>query len=222
LLNDISANHGQRWQYPLTNVIVSRVLPNPSKVQKFEALGMPKSPALRPGRPRRAYNSDPRLQAFWDWLESSGKRSYVRYLATSPRDTLSEPKFDEMFGTALTSYAPKGFPAAEPGLVEYLWGRGTWRLRAILCGVLAAAVLALPGLRQSPLAATGFVLAVLVYPQALLIWHGDSMEVPRHAAQVAFQLHVALALLLSASSDALSRALSRRSVTPAAPATIQV
>jgi hypothetical protein len=219
LLTNISADHGRRWRYPLTNVIVLRVLPNQIKLQKFLALGMPNGPGLRPGRPRRKYDSEPRLQGFRDWVSSSGKSAYVRYLVTSPLATLREPKFEEIFGVALTSYAPKGLPSAEPAFVELFWDRTTWHLRAILCGVLAAAVLVRPRLSQSPLATTGFMLAILVYPQALLIWHGDAMEVPRHAAQVAFQLQVALALLLASSIDVLARTLSsRRGDPPRLPA----
>lgn len=203
LLVQLSANRGERWLYPLTNVIVSRVLPNSSKLERFTALGMPSAPGLRPFRSRRAYSYDRRLRAFRDWLKTHGKQAYARDLITHPRETLSDPDFEQLFGAELTHYVPKGTTEAEPKFMEKWWQRSAWRLRATACLVLAALVLFWRRLRQSPLAIAGLALAVFSYPHSVLIWHGDAMEVPRHGAQVAFQLQVALVLLLAALLDAL-------------------
>jgi hypothetical protein len=212
LISNASTNKGERWQYPLTNVIVSRVLPDPSAREQFVALGMP-SDGLRAGRPRRSYNTDKRLKAFQDWVATHGKRAYMRYLAGNPRYLLSAPlvELPSLLGESLGGYDPAGMSAAWPWQYDWPWLRSGWWVRLAALPALCAALLVLFGWRArvSPLASIGITLAVLLYPHALVIWHGDAMEVVRHGLQVAFQLELALICLVLAVAEA---ALARRSM----------
>jgi hypothetical protein len=49
--------------------------------------------------------------------------------------------------------------------------------------------------RSSPLWAVPLTMILLVYPHAFLVWHGDAMELGRHAVQAGIQFHLGLWLL---------------------------
>jgi len=100
LLDNASADRGRRWVYPLVNVIVTRILPDEAARAEFIARGMPESPALRPRRQRRAYDSDVKLADFREWVDSHGKRAYVGYLLAHPAYLLLRPArtLDESLG----------------------------------------------------------------------------------------------------------------------------
>ena len=204
LLGNASSNHGQRWAYPLTNVIVWRVLPKPQVREQFLALGMPASRALRAGRPRRAYDTDPQLSAFHDWLDAHGKSAYIRYLLGNPSYALGAPLdgFPALFGERLGPYAPKGIEAAGLWASDLIWVRSWWPLRLAAVAVLAGFGLLSRRSARSPFAITGLVLALLSYPHAFIVWHGDWMEVGRHGLMVAFQVELSLLCLLLASAEA--------------------
>lgn len=206
-LSNVSTNIGGRWQYPLMNVMVWRVLPDPILREQFVELGMP-TEGVRAGRPRRSYDNDKRLESWRNWLEQNGKHAYERYLLGHPRYFLGTPLRDSftLLGESLDGYEPKGFASAWPWRFDWLWLRSLWWLRLaslpVLCGGLA--FLLRRGRRApSALAAIGAVLTVLLCPHALVVWHGDAMEVVRHGLPVAFQLQLAMSCLLLALGDAI-------------------
>lgn len=213
LVSNASSNHGERWTYPLTNVIVWRVLPEPTVREQFVALGMPASRALRAGRPRRAYDSDRQLSSFRDWVDTHGKSAYIRYLLGNPRYALAAPLGDTstLFGERMGRYAPKGIEAAGLWPSDLIWLRSWWSVRFAAVLALGGFVLLRGRSGHSPFAIIGLALALLTYPHAFIVWHGDSMEVGRHGLMVALQVELAvLCLLLAAAEAALS--LAKRSV----------
>lgn len=212
LLGNASANRGERWQYPLVNVIVWRVLPEASVREAFEARGMPQLPGLRAKRARKAYDRDQSLAPFFDWLARSGKSTYVRFLLSHPGYLLGRPapELGALLGSELADYAPRRSPPLAPTLADAPWQGAYWWLQGLLACVLTVAVLVVPALRRTPLALLGALSALLAYPHALVVFHGDAMEVPRHGLQVALQLQLACLLLLLAVADFTARALAER------------
>jgi hypothetical protein len=204
LASNVSSNLGRRWEYPLTNVIVWRVLPKPSSLQQMAALGMPTNPALRAGRPRRSYGSDARLSGFREWLSSNGKRSYIHYLLAKPGYLLGAPAAEApaLLGESLDQYSPKDIQAAGYWATDGPWLRSGWWLRLAALPLLCGFVLLRERACLSPFALVGIALALLVYPHALVVWHGDAMEVPRHGLQLAFQVELALLFSLLAAAEA--------------------
>jgi len=203
LVVNASADAGMRWEYPLTNVIVSRVLPDPVKLAAFRAEGMPNLARLRPRRPRRAYGTDRSLAPFRSWLSEHGKQAYERFLISSPGYLLAEPNVADLLGSDVERYVPRGMQDNMPPLLERLWSRDAWLVHLIIVVSLSVACVAMPAARRNYLAMIGICLAVLVLPHGLLIWHGDAMETARHGLQAVFQLRVALILLLLALADIL-------------------
>lgn len=198
VLGNSSADRGRRWVYPLVNVIVQRVLPDATAREEFVALGMPASPALRPRRPRRHYDSDPKLADFREWIDAHGKPAYVRYLLTHPKYLVLRPAetLDESLGGDLTHYTPRDFSRAEPEAFQRAWQPSAWWPVLLAVGLLALGSASLARARSSPLFVVGLLATLLVFPHVMVTWHGDAMEVPRHGLAVALQLRIALILLL--------------------------
>jgi len=198
-----SADLGMRWEYPLTNVIVSRVLPDPVRRAAFHAQGMPNPPSLAPRRARRFYGSDPSIEPVRNWIAAHGKPTYARFLLSSPRYLLTEPKLVELLGGHVEGYGPPGMRDNLPQFVERLWSEGAWSIQLVVVVALAVACILVPTARVNPLGVVGLCLAVSVFPHALVIWHGDTMETARHELQAVVQLRVSLILLLLALTDTL-------------------
>jgi hypothetical protein len=194
--SNVSSYAGKRWQYPLLNVIVYRVLPDQQMTRDFGVLGMPLSPGLRADRPRRHYYYDRTLLPFHQWLDEHGKSVYGRYLLGHPRYLFGEPKerLSEVFGLDQSRYRPVKFPIDPARWDVSLWMAPLWFVRIL--GICLTGVTALWLTRRSPslLAILGCALGTLAYPHALLAWHGDSLEVARHGLQASLQLELALIL----------------------------
>lgn len=194
--SDISSRAGDRWQYPLLNVIVYRVLPDPQMTRDFESLGMPRYPGLRANRPRRQYYYDRTLRPFHQWLDEHGKGVYARYLLGHPRYFFGEPKerLSEVFGLDHSRYRPPKFPIDPSRWDVSLWMAPLWFIRIVAIGLTGTMALWITRRSPSILAILGCVLGLLAYPHALLAWHGDTLEVARHGLQAALQLDLALIL----------------------------
>jgi hypothetical protein len=203
VLGNASSNHGKRWAYPLVNVVVWRVLPDAELREAFEARGMPQLRGLRANRQRKAFDRDASLAPFYSWLEQDGKHAYVGALLSKPLYLLGRPlrELDVLIGSELADYAPRRTEPRESSLVDALWRASAWWWQGLVAAVLSVAVLSVPALRRAPVAWLGAIGLWLVYPHALVAWHGDAMEVARHGLQAAVQLQLAFLLLLIAAAD---------------------
>jgi len=91
---------GDRWVFPLLNVIGTRVLPSPVRSAWYQQHGMPMNERLRAmsgeygGGQDLAFYSAPELAGFRSWLNAHGKRVFLKDLATHPARTLVEPLAD--------------------------------------------------------------------------------------------------------------------------------
>ena len=205
LLSNATATIGERWVFPLGNLITRRVLPNAAALQYFESCGMPVSPALMRLSGEFA-NSDsqaifygPDLDAFRYWLREHGKNCYVGWLIANPvlsaTDTLHEaggliafPTVDRFFSRQYDPVLP-----ALVGQVFYperfpLWIWGYTTLAALI-------VVWKRSWNDNALWALFACLTLLVFPHLILTWHGDAMAPDRHALSVGVQLYLAGLLL---------------------------
>ena len=198
-----SANAGSRWVYPLTNVVVERVLPDSPRWEAFEAEGMPKLRHLKPRRPRHAYDKDRSLAPFRSWIAEHGKQAYERFLLSSPRYLFTEANLADLLSGDVQRYAPPGMRDNLPELMESFWSRRVWWIHLIAALTLTLLCICIPAARRGYLTPIGICLSVLIIPHALLIWHGDSMETARHEIEAVFQMQISLVLLLPALADSL-------------------
>lgn len=221
--SQLAAERGERWLFPLLNVIGRRVLPSQERTAFYAAAGMPVSPALTAmsgayasGRDWSFYES-PALEDFRAWVRTSGRHTYLLDLARNPARTLSEPLADarQFLCPDLNIYRPPGFVPAAPALaVGPLCSERTARdlLVAALGGGVLASLLGLLVRRRVSFATQFLVqtlaLLLIAWPVLTwLTWHaiGD-MEVSRHVLWATLFLRLGLVIAAAWLIDLIARA----------------
>lgn len=216
IANVISSRVGDRRVFPFLNVLAQRVLPSEDRIAYFAGHGMPVKQSLMrlagqwASSEDRAFYNDEDLEDFREWMYTSGEGSYISFLLTHPRDALLEPlgHFDELFFFESTGYSPRfnydavNFPLYRLlGAAMFPLVRPRFLIWLVIVLVMAATVMFLRPIGSKCL--VPLTMLVLSYPNAMLVWHGDAMEVGRHAHQGSILLRLALWLLLLFSMDSL-------------------
>ena len=210
---------GERRDYhelDLDELLQARILPFAERTAYFEEHGMPVTPALmeRSGKPvssdNWAFLRDPALQEFRDWQYKHGKSTYVQFLLSRPLWTALEPlrcRADLLrISDLVYPYRPHGFsPILKEPLDKIvslqlllLWISNDWALLCLFAaGIVASLAVSIIAWRQRN-AAWFAALAIvgLAYPHALLIFHGNPLDLGRHAVEMSAQLGVGLWMLL--------------------------
>ncbi len=203
----------RRNERPILHVIGRRVLADADKTRWWREHGMPRPPAnvLRhrvslAGVAEGSLPSDPRTEAFLEWAREDGRGTLARYLLTHPAETVKEAfgKRQRLLSGVTVGYLSPGARAVVPEpLDELVYPRDSqdvyfW-LVAIALGAGAVALAA--GARRTWLV-PAVALAVQV-PHALVVYHGDTLEIPRHAMLVAITTRLALLMLALLALDRL-------------------
>jgi len=209
LLSYAASNAGNRWVFPLGNLIGRRVLPDEAAVQYFRSCGMPTSPALMrllgefANAEERAMFADPELEPFREWLMEDGKACYTRWLIADPARAFSETlrQFDGLIAFPnVDKYFARAYDPLMPvSLGKFLYPERSSLWIWSLCTLATLLAVWKQSWRSQPLWAIAIYLDVLVLPHLLLAWHGDAMAPERHALSVGVQLYLAfwmLAILL--------------------------
>ncbi len=207
-LASAAASHGDRYVYPLRNVMEVRILPYPDRVRWFAAHGMPqadeflgpdrRAPVVDPGQAPVVYvaDDDPGLRPWLAWVAGDARGTYARWLVTHPVYAAGEPlrQPERTFNNARgdrSFYAPPDLRRVP--LVDLLMPP------TILVLMVAAVVVgwAYGRGRVTPLLIAGSVLALLAVPHGLAAWHSDGMETARHLVVPALQLRLGVALMVA-------------------------
>ena len=200
-----TASAGRRWEVPLMNVLVGRIVPEPSRHAFFVERGMPVGPAETRlaeswlGPERRRALADPSVDDLRRWLEGRARRTYVAFLLTHPGFAVGGPlgDIDQLLSPRLDFYSPQGFRSLPMSRLRV----GTLATVAVSGGLLATAgVLAVRGRARGswlvPASAMGLAL-----PLSAVVWHGDTVEISRHAVCLAVQVRLGAWLLLCFVAD---------------------
>ena len=194
----------RRNDRPMLHVVGRRVLIHPEQERFFRARGMP-APPPRVRRYRKqlaaigdTIPSDPATDRFLRWVRERGRATLARYLITHPRAALRPVvKYRKRLLSGVTvGYLPPGArPLLPEPLASVVYPN---RVRSVLSwlGIVGAAALvaALAGLaRPTWLVAVGVILLQL--PHAMLVYHGDTLEIARHAVVMAIMLRLGILLL---------------------------
>lgn len=209
--SNLSSNQGQRWLFPFYNNIGQRILTDEARTAWFTARGMPVNAALleRTGKwasaDEYAFFKDPALAEFREWSRRHGKSTYIRWLVANPSYTLqaSTRALVDIFDTDYAAYAPEGFFPEPTG--EITLGKSATVLYAFFAGLLAAFCI-LPFGRgadsqRAGVVAVPVILLAGLIPCLVVAWHGDAMEINRHAAQTVLQTKIAFVLLVACAAD---------------------
>jgi hypothetical protein len=205
-----------RWERPLFQVIERRMLPNAEAREHFADRGMPLTPGVRAlqGIPlsRRAREAKrkprpPRPPEYRRWVRRHGRSTYASYLASHPYVTAKLAWFGRerlLDSRRLRPYRARDAQAVLPGpLASVLYPPGVGALFVALgvVGLLAAFAAWRAGPR--PVWLVPLVLLGAQVPHALLVWHGDVADIPRHAVLVGLLSRLAPLLLALLALDAL-------------------
>jgi hypothetical protein len=205
VLSNASATLGDRWVFPLANLITRRILPNAAALQYFESCGMPVSPALMQlsggfaNSDSQAIFSGPDLDDFRYWLRDHGKSCYVGWLIANPvlasADTLHEAGSLIAFST-VDRFFSRQYDPVLPALVGQVFYPERFPLWIWGYTTLAALIVVWKRCwNDNALWALFACMTLLVFPHLFLTWHGDAMAPDRHALSVGVQLYLAGLLL---------------------------
>jgi hypothetical protein len=204
IVGQASSGAGERWRFPFNNVLAQRILPDPVPREFFAGLGLPVTSALMEMSGQWAssndwaFERDPALEPFREWAARRGRPTYALFLVSHPGYLWDGPWRDRamLFAADISDYRPKGF-WVDPGewVGAHLVPRNDPRLMYLGTLLLIAAAVAL----RRRLPAEAFVVAAFMMAVAALspiVWHGDAMEIRRHAMLVTVIWHLGLWLLI--------------------------
>ena len=209
----------RRNDRPLLHVVGRRVLIHPDQRAYFERHGMPvPTPlVLRHHKALAAVGmtipSDPPSDAFLRWVRRHGRATLARYLFAHPVAALRPlVKFRQRLlgGVTIGYRSPDARMALPEPIASGLYperGDGALAVLAVASAVaLVTALVARP--RRTWLVAIALIL--LEIPHALLVYHGDTLEIPRHAILMAIMLRLGTLMLALFALGALIEALAER------------
>ena len=207
----------RRNERPILHVIGRRVLADPDKTRWWRDHGMP-APTPRVLRERQslagiaegALPSDPATERFLDWAREHGRGTLARYLLTHPAYTVKSTigRRQRLLAGVTGGYmSPEQRLVVPEPLDRLIYPRSAQDVYfwLIVIGLGAGIVALRLGARRVWLVPAA-ALAVQV-PHAMVVYHGDTLEVPRHAMLVAITTRLALLILAVL---ALDRALEAR------------
>jgi hypothetical protein len=193
-----------RWALPVAEVITKRILPVPEYREYFSSQGMRVTPELMALSGRWAHSdnyailNNPRLRPFSRWLFRDGKTVYTKFLIAHPIYTLTLPlvNVDEMLAVDFSQLIP-GYEPALPAMINELFFPIRWFWAYLGMSVLLFVIILWKQRREN---SRVFWLIVLFFifsiPYLYLAWHGDALDLARHASIANIQFHLGFWLLL--------------------------
>lgn len=208
--NEISQNYSRRWVTAFINVVARRILPNPEWTAYFAQRGMPVTPALMSLSGQLAWSQDwifykdPALKEFRDWVYRSGKSSYTRFLLAQPAITIQEPlrNIEGLVAPKLSYYGSPGFsPILTGALAEVIYFKKWALLWVWASGIIVGSAFVIAIQENKLRWLVPLTLVILAYPHAAVAWHGDPMDIGRHALQAGVHFRLGLWMLLLFAGD---------------------
>lgn len=208
-----SLSAGNRWQIFIYDHLAVRIIPNPAALDYFTKAGLPISETLLQIPTMRGYVyqdllfNHPDMEAVRQWTNAHGKATYLGYLLSDWQSSLFQPL--DQAGLLLNGTLEYGdpdharlfptFPESLQGLTNVLFSSLTRSRRyQALAYVVMLALSAWAALRGWGRGVWWVLLALLIsiYPLMFVNWHGDPLEIERHALQIALQFRLAFWLVL--------------------------
>ena len=207
------AHKGERWLFPLLNVIGTRVLTTPDRLAFYEAKGMPINPRLLAMKGEMAagqdwaFYKDPELEEFRRWIRANGREVFSKDLTSNLGRTLREPlvSIEEMLCPILVIYnEPARMKPVLPdvGLSRFCspgWTRLSLLGSLGLGSLLLFLAVVMPR-RFTP--ATAFkmlTLAAMLLGWPPFLWFSwqviGGMEISRHSLSGTYEFRLAVLLL---------------------------
>lgn len=197
-INNYTSEIGERWVFPLNNIVGRRILVNNAAMNYFESCGMPITPELLAlantfaNGQDRAFYEDPALKDYRVWLGENGKSCYMKWLLSNPIHSVGEAltqfesliRFDKLDKFFSRKYDPVIPYYVEPLIYPVKFILALWNILTIV------ALLAIwkRAWNANPLWGIYILLCLPILPHLFITWHGDAMAPERHALSVGLQL----------------------------------
>jgi hypothetical protein len=205
VVQNLSFGSGNRWQIHIYDHLAKRVIPNQERLDYFVAAGLPLSEQLigitdMPGYEYQPYLMfDSEMGAVRDWVNQKGVSTYLMYLITHPLDSVSEPfrKITLLLNGENTEYHyPRYAVPTIPDWLTTLTRRLYPREPLVMWGFFAVMVVGVgwyfsKGNARQPAWLVVLVFLLSLYPMMFIVWHGNPLEIERHAAQIGLQFRLA-------------------------------
>jgi hypothetical protein len=222
-----SINIANRWQIYLYDHYALRLTDTPEFVDYFRRAGLPLMEKLYKPLDMRGsvYQNmllfDPAYEPVRQWTTAHGKVTYIGYLLTHPSMTLSQPleyAYELLNGASETLLYGGSVPARDSyrrspqinqvlpryirGLTKILFPvLPVWAYGIIYFGLVCLAGWALLHKWDPVIWLVIFIVLITIYPQMILVWFGDPLEMWRHALQISIGFRLAGWLTLGFAVD---------------------
>ncbi len=200
-----SVQIGGRWEVPFYHVLRDRVLQDESARKFFTERGLPDGEPLEVLRTLDRHGfvdslrHDGRYAHIKRWVHEQGRSTYFGYLLRQPLDALAAPVRHSGALVSPLSTEYRHQEAVTPMWLSWLTDIAFPRSTLVLGLVLGLCILSMThawneiGIQVAWV--IPFALIASSYPLMFVVWHGDSIEIERHAYQAAMQLRLGLLML---------------------------
>ncbi len=198
---NLSMSAGNRWQIFMYDHLAVRFLNSPDATEFFAREGLPVSDRLMETRHMVGYvyqplfTEDPAFQPVRDWVATRSKAAYLKYLISNPKKTLLDPLINApklLWGGNLEYRSPVGGVVPATSQVSWLTTLIYQRrpLALVILFLTSLAGIYLFWRDSNPLWVMMVLLLVSLYPMMFIIWHGEPLEIERHAVQLGIQFRL--------------------------------
>lgn len=211
------SSSGRRWYWQMVDTVALRVVDNPRAEPYFVERGLPLSPAVLAlhndyfANGPDLFARHPRFEAYQDWIAAHGRDTYYSFLASHPawvvtrpvelRSHIASPGFGGQ-GSQFVYDIPIDERTRKLGAIAFP------EVDALRYAILAATVAGLGILLVRKKTRSSGVrwaagVSIVAVPHAMIVYHGDALELARHAIGVTLQLQVVTIAVLAAAVDAI-------------------
>lgn len=201
----LSANIGQRWVFPFYNIISQRILPYSQPRQFFTHHGMPLNSTLSKltnmwaSSDNYTYYTSPELDKFREWATKYGRSTYLKYLTSHPVYFLLSPlhTINHDFTANLLDYAAPGYtPLLRSSILMSLINPYAFIFYSLASLITIVFIAIRSPIKKNTLYWVATALIITSYLHYLIVWHGDAMEISRHALPAAIQFRLGIWFLI--------------------------
>lgn len=217
LIQNKTASAGRRWIGPFRHVFLKRILPNDAALAFFREQGLPLTADQRPGLLsmdirtfNRVLDNSALVKPLNGWLSYYGKGVYLKFLVSHPIYTVLSPLYDwqQLISPNSTEYRTilRATPKWEETLSAVLFPTSALVVAGLGISTFLYTLLAWRRRHDRTLVIPG-LLFLTCLPLLGIVWHADTLEIERHATQIALQIRLAvwMTLLIGADRALLAR-----------------